>query len=167
MKRGISEYLYFALTLLASFTIFTLFVLQYIVKNDGINIKVTQLARQHNITSDNQIFIIVLSSIAAVIVLFILSFIFNKIILKIIHTDVDSIKLAIGILISFNFIFMIGILLITYANIRLFQVMLISIIVDTATLSIIISKELEKKIRKYLIIRIVFGGLFALFKIII
>ena len=167
MKRKKSEYLYLGLTLLASFIISTLFVFQYIVKNDRVKIKLMQLSKQHNITSDNRVLLIILASIVAVIVLFILSFIFNKIILKFIHTEVDSIKLAIGVLISFNFIFMIGILFITYANIRLFQLMLISIIIDTAILSILISKELDKKIIKYLIIRIAFWGLFALSKIII
>ena len=139
---------------IAAIVFFSMYVFKFISMNDQVKILMAELYKSNNVNSNAVPLIIIIIAIIVMLLLFIISYVINNIILKVIKVTVESLKLAIGILVAYNFVFIISNILISYTDIRIAWITIIANLVELATLIILFSEELGKSKYKFTLIKI-------------
>lgn len=155
MFKGKSKYGFFIVTFIGALIIFSMYVFKFINSNEQINEQITILTKNIDLKSESlNLFIIIICAVT-LFFLFILNYIINKVIFKAISINVDSMKLATSILISYNFVFILANLLVTYMDIKLLFLTIILNLIEIGLMVTLLSEELGRNKYKYCAIRLV------------
>jgi len=156
MNKDKSKYGIFIATFMLAIVIFSMYILNFINKNEQIKSQIGELTRSIDLKSNSITLFLIIICIITLLMLFIVNLIVNNVILKIIKVNIDSMKLATGILISYNLVFLLGNLLITYTDIKLLWLTLISNLIEIIIFLTLFSEELDKSKYKYVAVRLGF-----------